>query len=183
MNICIVDGNPSTGTGGLQSFLEGLVGGLTAGGTSVEEIRLRDLEMRYCTGCFGCWVKSPGECVFKDDSAGICSQVINSDLTLFASPVIMGFPSALLKKAHDRLLPLIHPYIEFVQGECHHRARYSRYPLFGLLLEKQSDTDQEDLDLVTEIYGRLALNFKSSLALSKTTETSPQEVCDEINSI
>ena len=73
------------------------------------------MDVRYCVGCFGCWVKTPGECVSKDGSHDIRREVINSDLVLFASPLIMGFTSALLKKAHDKLIPLIHPYFELVQ--------------------------------------------------------------------
>jgi multimeric flavodoxin WrbA len=158
-----------------------LIQDLNDSGHSVQEVTLRDMKIHYCTGCFGCWVKTPGECVARDSSAQLCREIINSDFTLFASSLVMGFPTALLKKANDKLIPLIHPYIGLVHGECHHEARYDHYPLLGLLLEKENDTDQEDLDIVAESYSRLALNFKSTLVFSITTEKAPQEVSNEIN--
>ncbi|MBA7534136.1 hypothetical protein ES705_26382 [subsurface metagenome] len=50
--------------------------------------------------CFGCWVRTPGECVAKDDSGLVCRELVRSDLVLFASSVIMGFPEA----AHSRMV-------------------------------------------------------------------------------
>ncbi len=74
-------------------------------------------------------MQTPGECVAKDDSALVCRELVRSDLALFASPVIMGFPSALLKKTGEKLIPLIHPYFAIDRGEVHHRARYDHYLL------------------------------------------------------
>ena len=71
--------------------------------------------------------------------------MINSDFTLWAAPLKMGFPSALLKMAMDKHLPLIHPYMVVDQGEAHHLRRYARYPRLGLLVEKESGTDRRDL--------------------------------------
>ena len=34
-----------------------------------ECITLRQKKINYCCGCWDCWVKTPGECVFKDDIA------------------------------------------------------------------------------------------------------------------
>ena len=44
---------------------------------------------------------------------------------------------ALLKRAADQMIPLVHPYIVIEGGEMHHRARYERYPLMGLLLARR----------------------------------------------
>ena len=32
----------------------------------IKSIILEDIDLAYCTGCFGCWVQTPGECVIKD---------------------------------------------------------------------------------------------------------------------
>ncbi len=109
-------------------------------------------------------MKTPGECVARDDSAQVCRAVINSDLTLFASPLRMGFVSALLKKTLDKLIPLLHPYIVEDQGEAHHRARYVAYPSFGLLLEQGAGADAGDVTLTTEILSRTALNYARRFA-------------------
>jgi hypothetical protein len=70
----------------------------------------------------------------------------------------MGFTSALLKKTHEKLLPLVHPYLEFVQNEVRHLARYEKYPLMALLLEKGNDTDEEDIKIISDLYRRDAIN-------------------------
>jgi hypothetical protein len=142
---------------------------------------LRDMNIRYCVGCWGCWVKTPGECLSKDDTAEICRAVIGSELTVFASPLIMGYPSALLKKTLDKLIPLVHPYTTLVQGEVHHVARYPAYPKFALLLEPEEDTDPEDLVIVSDLFKRSALNMKSNLAFSHVTTRPVEEAIHEVN--
>ena len=56
---------------------------------------------------------------------------------------------------------LLHPYIQLINGESHHKKRYERYPEFGVIVEKEQDTDSEDLQIVKDIYDRLAINFHS----------------------
>jgi len=183
MKICILNGNPGSSRNGLDCYLKELSAALEAEKHSVVQFALKDLTIKYCTGCFGCWVRTPGECVVKDDSAMVCRELVRSDLALYASSVIMGFPSALLKKVNDRLIPLIHPYLAIDRGEVHHRARYDHYPQLALILKRQQDTDDEDMDIISRIYERTALNMKSSLAFVRSTDTSIGEVVNEISSI
>ena len=126
---------------------------------SVKLFNLRAMDLHYCTGCWSCWWKTPGHCAIKDDAAEIFASVINSDFFIFASPLMAGFTSSVLKKITDRFVVLIHPYIEFRNGESHHRKRYTSYPDFGLILKKEIETDSEDLEIVNDIYDRLAINF------------------------
>jgi multimeric flavodoxin WrbA len=141
------------------------------------------MSLEYCIGCWGCWVKTPGQCVISDDSGAICREYISSDLVMFTSPIIMGFTSALLKKAHDKLIPLIHPYFERFENEVHHIGRYDKYPLMGLLLEKAQDTDEDDIEIISDIYHRSAINFKTSLCFCGDTDAPVEEVAHEIDRI
>lgn len=183
MKILILDGNPNPENKQFDQYLENLKKLLKSNHHEIERIRLKDQDIKYCTGCWSCWVKTPGECAFKDDSHQVCREYINSDFVLFASPVIMGFPSAVLKKTMDKLIPLVHPYIEIVNGECHHIKRYSKYPRLGLLLEKSSDTDEEDIQIISDIYQRFALNLKSKHYFTKLTTHPIEEVLHAINAI
>ncbi len=131
---------------------------------------LNEMNLRYCTGCWSCWWKTPGECSIKDEGEKIFPSVINSDFIIFASPLMAGFTSSALKKITDRLIVLLHPYIELINGECHHRKRYDKYPDFGLLLQKEADTDKEDLDIIKDIYDRLAINFHCRRKYLKFTD-------------
>ena len=183
MNITILNGNPDTGNSPFDSYLNELSEILTEKNNTVTNLTLRDMDIKYCTGCFSCWLKTPGECITKDDSPEVRNRFVNSDFVLFSSPVIMGFPSTLLKKMQDKFIPLIHPYFEFVQNEMHHKRRYDKYPVLGLLIEKSEDTDDEDISIIHDIYRRTALNFRSSLKFLKLTGEPAEEVANEIISV
>lgn len=183
MKVTILNGNPNAENVEFDNYLKNLSDSLESSKHTVTILKLRETDIRYCIGCWGCWIKTPGECIVADGSHEICRQYINSDLVLFASPAIMGFTSALLKKAHDKLIPLLLPYTEFVQNESHHVARYEKYPLMGLLLGKSKDTDEEDIKIISDIYKRDAINLKTSFCFTKLTSNPVEEVVNEINGI
>ena len=181
MRIAILNGNPSAEDTAFEDYLGRLAHALEERQHDVTLLQLRDMDIKHCAGCWGCWVKTPGECVANDASADVCRAAIHADLVLHASPVTMGFYSALLKKVTDKLIPLIHPYMVVDQGEAHHLARYERYPLLGLLLQPDEDTDDEDIAIIREIHSRTALNFKSRVALTRLTSDPIEEVAREID--
>lgn len=158
MKITILNGDPNLKSSLFSETIHSLSSQL-GNDHQVKCFDLAQMDLHYCTGCWSCWWKTPGECAIKDDAEQILRAVINSDLIIFASPLVAGFTSARLKKITDRFVTLLHPYIELIEGECHHKKRYEKYPNFGLILEKEIDTDEEDLQIVTDIYDRLALNF------------------------
>jgi multimeric flavodoxin WrbA len=178
MKITILNGNPEPSA--FDSYLAQLQTELESGHHTVTRLDLRDLPLRYCIGCWGCWVKTPGECISRDASLEMDRAVINADFVLWAAPLKMGFPSELLKRACDKHLPLIHPYMEVAYGEAHHLKRYARYPRLGLLVEKEADSDERDLQIVTEVHARTAVNFKTRLEFSLTTDSPVKEVARRI---
>jgi hypothetical protein len=151
-----------------------------ASGHTVTKLDLRALDLKGCTGCWNCWVKTPGECGKRDNSETICRAALGADLLLLASPMTMGFTSALLKRAADQMVPLLHPYFVVEGGEIHHRARYAHYPVFALLLGASPDSDAEDVEITRTMWGRMARNMKSRLAWSAVAEGNAEEVADEL---
>ena len=109
--VTILNGISDDSFAGFESALE-RVSKAGDSGRRINVIRLRDLDIHYCTGCWDCWVKTPGVCAYHDDMPMILKEVMQSDLLVFLSPISLGFVSALTKKACDRLIPLVHPYIE-----------------------------------------------------------------------
>jgi multimeric flavodoxin WrbA len=178
MKITILNGSPQPAT--FDTYLAQLAAALKSAGNAVTQIDLRDIPLRHCVGCWGCWVKTPGQCSSQDASIEMDRAVIQSDFTLWAAPLKMGFPSELLKMALDKHLPLIHPYMEVAYGEAHHLKRYARYPRVGLLLEKEPTTDERDLQIVRDIHCRTAINFKTRLEFAFTTETPAVEIANRI---
>ncbi|MBC8505099.1 MAG: flavodoxin family protein [Anaerolineales bacterium] len=178
MNITILNGNPEYSS--FDTYLTQLKTGLETKGHSVVQLDLCELTLRYCIGCFGCWVKTPGVCSSQDESCEMRRAVIHSDFTLWAAPLRMGFPSALLKMALDKSIPLIHPYAVVDRGEAHHRPRYDHYPRLGLLIEPEADTDSMDLEIIADIFSRTAINLKSRLEFSLTSDTPVDEIANRI---
>ena len=110
----------------------------------VESILLHERKIAPCMGDFGCWEKTPGVCILKDDALQVAKTVINCDLIMLLTPVTFGGYSSQLKKALDRLICLMSPLFMKIKGEYHHRKRYSRYPmLMGLGVLKTPDVDSE----------------------------------------
>ena len=46
----------------------------------------------------------------KDDSYEIRKSAVNSSLLLFASPLILVFPSSTLEEAIDKMIPIVLPF-------------------------------------------------------------------------
>jgi multimeric flavodoxin WrbA len=183
MNIVVLNGIPDGYISRMSGYVEELVEVLTARGHRVNEFRLKEMKIQYCTGCFGCFVKTPGVCLIKDDAERVCREYIQSDLAIMASPVITGVTSALLKRVKDRLIPAILPFVELIQCEFHHPARYDKLPRLGLLLEKGDDTDDEDIDIITSIYERMVINLHSELVFTRLTDEPVEETCHAIDHI
>jgi len=168
MKITVLNGNPNPSN--FDRYLENLRSSLEDKGHVVTQLDLRELGLKYCIGCFDCWTKTPGICDSDEASRAMGRAVINSDFTLWAAPLKMGFPSATLKMGFDKHLPLIHPYMVVDQGEAHHLKRYEKYPRVGMLVEREEDTTDQDLKIITDLFSRTALNFKTKLEFMETTD-------------
>lgn len=159
---------------------------LIAGIQKKHEIQLFEIhkmDISFCTGCWGCWVKTPGECIIKDEMHRILKGMINSDLVIFVSPITLGYVNGPVKKIMDRTIPLVHPYIEMVENECHHLKRYQKYPGIGLIMDIQQKIEGVEKDILKKLFQRYALNFKTELKIFATSLDPLKEVFDEINSI
>ncbi|NLO38671.1 MAG: flavodoxin family protein [Ruminiclostridium sp.] len=132
--------------------LEGLVHKyLLQKGFDIEDVRIEKDELGYCMGCFGCWVKKPGECVINDRMGSINRSFINSDVAFYLSPIVFGQYSCNIKTVLDRWLPNILPFfITRKDGSTMHPARYKEYP-FPIMIGYANDLSEEDKKLFTDI--------------------------------
>ena len=124
----------------------------------LETFRLRNKEIVPCQGCFGCWVRTPGECLMEDDSKAIVRAMVGADLIVLLTPVTFGGYSSELKKALDRSICLVSPFFMTIHGETHHKPRYDWSPrLLGIGVTE--DRDSECVQIFTSLVERNAINF------------------------
>lgn len=81
-------------------------------------------ERHHCTGCFGCWVKTPGECVIGDDLSRHGADMAGCSRLIVVSRCVYGGYSPAVKRVIDRTIPYAHPYFVTREGRMHHKRRY-----------------------------------------------------------
>lgn len=108
-------------------------------------------DLGYCMGCFGCWVKKPGECVINDMMADINRSFISSEAVIYLSPVMFGQCSTNIKNAMDRWLPNMLPFFETrSDGSTMHPSRYAAYPQL-VIIGYGANISEEDQQLFIDI--------------------------------
>jgi multimeric flavodoxin WrbA len=111
----------------------------------------------------------------------VLKSLLDSKIALIATPVFFGMPSALMKKALDRTIPLIHPYIEIHHGESHHRKRYAAYPKIALYADSGGDADS--YALIDQWVHRYSRNFHGPVVFSGNESTPAEEVASALGSV
>lgn len=133
---------------------------LTKKDHQIELINLYDIPIANCLGCFGCWIKTPGECVIEDEGRYIAKAMVQSDLFVTITPITFGGYSYELKKTMDRLLPNILPFFTKIKGEVHHKPRYKKYPDY-LSIGITSDCFEPKAETFKTLVTRNSINLHS----------------------
>jgi multimeric flavodoxin WrbA len=158
MKAVILDGS-RTEDDTLELLSDVIVGEVERCGYTVDKILLREEKIGSCTGCFCCWVRTPGICIIDDDGQKVAEKVIRSNLVVYLTPVTFGGYSSELKKALDRIgCPSLLPFLTNVQGEIHHPARYEMTHIlvaFGVLSAPELESER----LFETLVARNAINM------------------------
>lgn len=78
-----------------------------------------------CRGCFGCWVKTPGQCVLKDGYEEIGKKISECSSIIVVSKLTYGSYSPFVKNVLDRSISYVHPYFRIDKNKMRHRKRYN----------------------------------------------------------
>lgn len=79
---------------------------------------------RYCIGCFGCWLKTPGTCVIKDGFENMGQLLSEVSQFILISKATFGSYSSAVKNVLDRSISYVLPFFAIRNGEMHHGERY-----------------------------------------------------------
>jgi multimeric flavodoxin WrbA len=151
-------------TGLVRQAAAGVCEQLAARSWDVESLDLQTRRIASCTGCFECWVRTPGVCRIRDFNRELAQRVIGADLLVLVSRIRFGSYDSEVQGAMEHLIPLISPFFRNADGETHHALRYDRYPSICGLGVLEGDPDEARI-FRTRI-ARNALNFFSPMHAS-----------------
>lgn len=132
-------------------------------GAQFETVRifhLAGLAIAHCLGEFDCFVKTPGRRRIHDEGQEIERAAHDADLLVLLTPLRYGGYAPHLKKAVDRLLPLISPFLRKVAGMTHPVLRYERSARWAALAVDETPSPERAL-LFRALVESNALNFGS----------------------
>lgn len=77
-----------------------------------------------CQGCFQCWTKNAGYCVYADAFQHSGAAVGNSENVVIVSKLCYGGYSPAVKRFLDRGISDCLPFLTFRKGRTYHKNRY-----------------------------------------------------------
>jgi len=120
-------------------------------GYTIEIMAIGKDDLAFCMGCFGCWIKKPGECVIDDRMSDLNRGFVNSDMVIYLSPVIFGQFSANIKNTLDRWIPNVLPFfVTRSDGSTMHPRRYTSNPK-QIIIGYGKNLSKEDQQLFVDV--------------------------------
>lgn len=100
---------------------------------------------KSCMGCFGCWLKTPGQCVLKDDYQKIGEECAKASEMIMISECIYGGYGPEVKSVVDRSISFLMPFFVTKKNETHHLQRYEHtFPLQVFFYGKNLSIEEKE---------------------------------------
>lgn len=103
---------------------------------------LSSCRIAHCVGCFGCWTKTPGRCVIRNDAVKIYPVITKSERVLYVSRVKYGGYDSPMKTMLERAIPVQQAFIRVLDGETHH-VQHAAEPKRAVILAYGATSDEE----------------------------------------
>lgn len=117
-------------------------------------------KIHHCIGCFGCWVKTPTECVIKDGYNTTPAKCRDASEIMIISECVYGMYSPFVKNVLDRTIGYVHPYFVTRNGEMHHKLRYDREIPMKVFFYGDNTYEEQELARKIVHANHLNMNFK-----------------------
>lgn len=121
-----------------------------------------DGTIQNCIGCFGCWLKTPGVCVIRDNYGDMGELFSKCDELTIISKCCYGGYSPFVKNVLDRAISYIHPNLVIRNGEMHHKRRYDNQINMKIVFYGEDITAREKKTAEKLIKGN-AVNYDSKV--------------------
>jgi putative NADPH-quinone reductase len=162
MKIVAINGSHKGKSGNTDIMLTAFLKGAQEAGAETANILLVEKEIKYCKACKACWFNSSGQCVIKDDMAGIMSLMEGADICILATPIYFDNISSRLKVFMDRLMVTVSPYWEKDKdGECRHLTAHSSPKL--IMLSNCGYPERTHFQVISHWIRRVARNMNTDV--------------------
>lgn len=143
-------------------------------------IDLSSLKISSCAGCFGCWIKTPGKCVIRDDAVKVYPLIAESENIIYISKTYLGGYDSVMKTMLERAIPVQKAFIRILDGETHHIQR--NVALKNAVIIAYGDIDQTEKEVFKKLVERNAknMNFKEYKILFVSSEDVEKSVQQEV---
>jgi multimeric flavodoxin WrbA len=96
----------------------------------------------------------------------IAEEYVKSDVVVLVTPISFGGYASQLKKAVDRMIGIVSPFFQIINGETHHKPRYDRYPALAAI-GFLSEPDEEQSEIFRQLVARNATNLHAPAYLAE----------------
>ena len=146
----------------------------------IEFIDLSKLKIANCVGCFGCWTKTPGKCVIRDDAVKVYPRIAASDKLLYVSRVRYGSYDTVMKTMLERAIPVQQAFIRLYHGETHHVQR--NVVLKQAVIIGYGEISRKEQEVFRKLVARNAnnMNFESCRVICTAEDELEQTVRNEV---
>ena len=164
MKIIAFNGSPRAQEGNTHVMVEEFLSGAKEAGAQVENIFLAKKNIKPCLGCFCCWVKTPGECVIKDDMKELLVKYRQPDIVVYATPLYVDNLTGIMKNFMDRQVPLADPRFEKdPSGEWRHVERVKEKSKL-VVISNCGYPEQSQFQVLKLLFKRVARNEHTELS-------------------
>jgi len=163
MKITVFNGSPRAERGDTQAMVEEFAKGAEKAGAQIETVFLARKQIKGCTGCVTCWLKTPGKCIFDDDMKELLEKVKHSDLIVFATPLYVDNVSGLTKNFMDRFMPLLDAHIETDENSEAVHVLNQSLPNIGVI-SSCGYPEQSHFQVLRLLFQRIARNLRNEVA-------------------
>lgn len=148
--------------------------------SQTEWMDLSRMKIANCVGCYGCWTRTPGRCVIRDDAVKVYPRIAASDRVMYVSRVRYGGYDTLMKTVLERAIPIQQAFIRLLHGETHHLQR--RVASKQATIVGYGDLLPEEQLVFRQLIARNArnMNFERYRVVFTTEEALHDTVCEEI---
>ena len=130
---------------------------LSFNGRNTHFFDLSSMKIAGCIGCFGCWTKTPGSCIIRDDAVKIYPLIAECDQIVYISRIRYGGYDSVMKTILERSIPIQKAFLRVLNGETHHLQRNVKQKE-ALIIDYGTEDPQEQT-LFLELAQRNAYNM------------------------